>query len=95
MHATQSPAPAQLDPRAGDGRSLRASLKLPALAGGVGGLGLLGSVACCGLPLLGMIGIGGGAAAFFDVLEPLWVGLFALGAVAALAALARRRMKVV
>ena len=33
----------------------------------LGGLGLLGCVACCTLPILGVIGIGGGAAAFFKI----------------------------
>jgi hypothetical protein len=91
MHSTQSPTRAQPEPRTGDGPTLPRRLKLPALLGGVGGLGLLGCVACCSLPLLGIIGIGGGAAAFFEILEPLSAGLLALGAVAAVVALARRR----
>jgi hypothetical protein len=57
----------------------------------LGGLGLLGCIACCTLPILGVIGIGGGAAAFFKILEPLSAGLFVLGAVAAAVVLLRRR----
>jgi len=57
----------------------------------LGGLGLLGCIACCTLPILGVIGISGGVAAFFKIIEPLSVGLFVLGAVAAAVVLLRRR----
>lgn len=60
---------------------LRKRLKLPALLRGIGGFGLLGCVACCTWPLLGAIGIGGGAAAVFRLIEPLSAGLLALGGV--------------
>jgi mercuric ion transport protein len=63
------------------------------LIGGAGGLGLLACVACCSLPILGAIGVGTGAMAFFEVLEPLSAGLIALGAIAAVIAFVRLRRK--
>ena len=72
----------QSQPEAAEGRILRRRFKLPALLGGAGGLGLLACAACCALPILGAIGVGTGAMAFFRILEPLSVTLLAIGAAA-------------
>ncbi len=91
MQTQQSTTRTQPEPRsAGSATPLR-RLKLSALLCGVSGFGLLGCIACCTLPILGVIGIGGGAAAFFKILEPLSAGLFVLGAMAAVVVFVRRR----
>jgi hypothetical protein len=79
MNLSLSPTRAEPDPKTGDASDLRRDLKLPVLLGGAGGLGLLACIACCTLPILGAIGIGSRAMAFFEVLEPLSIGLLALG----------------
>jgi len=61
--------------------------------GGAGGLGLLACAVCCTLPILGAIGVGSGAMAFFEILEPLSVGLIALGAIAAVITFVRLRRR--
>lgn len=79
--------------RDGGEPALMRRLNVPALLGGFGGLWLLGCVACCTLPLLGVIGIGSGAAAMLRIIEPLSAGLLALGGVAAVVAFVRFRRK--
>ena len=63
------------------------------LLGGAGGLGLLACIACCTLPIVGAIGIGSGAMAFFQILEPLSVGLLALAAIVGVVTFLRLRRK--
>lgn len=91
MNRPHSPTRAEPHSRTGDARALRRRLKLPIFLGGAGGLGLLACVACCTLPLLGAIGIGSGAMAVFEFLEPLSAGLLALAAIAATVTFVRLR----
>jgi hypothetical protein len=63
------------------------------LLGGAGGLGLAACIACCTLPILGAIGIGSGAMAFFQILEPLSAGLLTLAAIVAVVTFVRLRRK--
>jgi hypothetical protein len=51
-------------------------------------LGPIGGVSCATLPLLGAIGLGGGALAAFSFLEPMKVGLLALAVASAVVSLA-------
>jgi hypothetical protein len=83
MNYPQPPVRAQPHGNAGGGRTLRGRLKLPMLLSGAGGLGLLACAACCALPILGAIGVGSGAMAFFKIVEPLSAGLLVLGAIGA------------
>jgi hypothetical protein len=91
MNRSLSPTRAEPDPKTGDASDLRQRLEIPVLLGGAGGLGLLACIACCTLPILGAIGIGSGAMAFFQVLEPLSAGLLALGGIAAAVTFVRFR----
>lgn len=91
MNRPQPRVRAQPHENAGDGRPPRGRLKLPMLLGGAGGLGLLACAACCVVPILGAIGVGSGAMAFFKILEPRSAGLLVLGAIAAGIMVARAR----
>lgn len=61
--------------------------KFPLAFTGIGGVGLLGCIACCGLPLLSMLGIavGSGAAAVTGVVEPIAAVLLGVGLVGVVA----------
>jgi hypothetical protein len=73
----------------GDERPLGRRFRLPIVLSGIGGLGLVVCVACCSLPLLGAIGLGGGVAAVAGIVEPLSAALLTLGAIAAVVTFAR------
>lgn len=93
MNYAPSPVQAQSNAKASTGRTPRRRFSLSMLLGGAGGLGLLACIACCTLPILGAIGIGSGAMAFFEILEPLSAGLLALAAIVAVVTFVRLRRK--
>ncbi|MES1207027.1 MAG: hypothetical protein ABUS79_13905 [Pseudomonadota bacterium] len=68
----------------------RARLGGRALVGGLTGLGLLGCILCCTLPLLGVAGIAAGAAAWLASFERPAAGLLAVGLMASVLAVIRR-----
>ena len=75
---------------AGRRREERSKVRLA--LGAIGGIGLLGCVACCGLPLLGALGIavGSGAAAVTGMLEPIAAVMLGIGLIGLLTFGARR-----
>jgi hypothetical protein len=92
MKRSQSSTRAQAEGKGGGAHILRGRFKLRMLLG-AGGVGLLACVACYTLPILGAIGVGSGAMAFFGILEPLSVGLVALGAISAIVTFVQLRRK--
>jgi len=77
-------------PRRHDGRgpAVRRGFKVWMV---VGGAGLLACVVCCAVPILGAVGLVSGVMVGLEVLEPLSVGLLALGAIAAVVTFVRSR----
>jgi hypothetical protein len=65
----------------------RRAFRVPAL---LGGLGFVGCVLACGLPLIGVAGLAGGVGALAGALEPVSLGLLGAGIGLGLFALCRR-----